>query len=62
MSQRVRIIKDFDKYNAGDVKVVENNIAHDLIEGGVAILSKDMVNSDIKTKTGVKRAYKRNNK
>lgn len=47
MSQRVKHIKG-DK--AGTVEVVSNNVAHQLIESGVAILSKDMVARDYKTK------------
>jgi len=52
MSQRIRIIKDYDSYREGQIAVVENNTAHELIDKGVAMISKDITHNDpIKTKT-----------
>lgn len=58
MSQRIKIIKDSGEYKQGQTLVVENNVAHTLIEGGIATLTKDMVANDYKTKTPVRRAYR----
>lgn len=49
---RVRIIKLFKGYNVGDIVDVSPNIAHGLIDAGVAVISKDMVSEiDYGTKT-----------
>lgn len=55
MSQRVKIIKDCE-YKAGEVVVIDNNDAHRLIDTGYAILSKDMVASEYKTKKLTRKA------
>jgi len=52
--RRVKIVKDYKDYKAGQTVEVTPNIAHGLIELGVAKITKDMVASDYRTK-GVKR-------
>lgn len=59
MSQRIKIIKDYNQYSTGEVVVVENNTAHALIEAGVAMLSKDMTSRDYKSKIMTKQPRKR---
>lgn len=46
---RVRIIKQFGSYRIGDTVEVSRNDAHSLIDGGIAVLSKDMTLGDYKT-------------
>jgi len=55
MSQRVKIIKDCE-YKAGEVVVIDNNDAHRPIDTGYAILSKDMVAREYKTKKLTRKA------
>lgn len=55
---RVKIIKD-GQYKAGDIVSVSRNEAHSLIEAGVAMITKDMVQRDIKTKDVSKPLRKR---
>lgn len=55
---RIRIIKLFKDYRIGDVVEVSPNIAHGLIDCGVAILSKDMTNYDYEAKSQQTRAMK----
>lgn len=61
MSQRIKIIKDTAEHKSGEIKVVDNNVAHALIEQGLAILSKEMKQGiDYKTKKVLSnRLYKR---
>lgn len=54
------MIKQYGEFRSGDTIVVTNNVAHDLIDGGYAILSKDMTAIDMKQgKINIKHA-KRN--
>jgi len=39
---RVKILKDYDMHRAGETKEVTPNIAHGLIDRGVAEISKDI--------------------
>ncbi len=52
---RIKLIKDHTTGKAGDVFNVTPNIAHGLIDSGIAILSKDMNPTDYKTKKPRKR-------
>lgn len=55
---RVRIIKSRKQYKAGETVEVTPNEAHGLIDGGFAVISKDMVtDTDYATKA-VKRLRK----
>lgn len=56
---RVRIIKNSKEYKSGEIEEVTPNIAHGLIEAGVAILSKDVQDFEIKTKSQHKPYVKR---
>lgn len=47
--QRVKFTTNYFKHQKGDIAIVENNIAFGLIDKGVAIISKDMAQSDYKT-------------
>lgn len=55
---RVKIVKLFKDYKIGDTAEVTPNIAHGLIDSGVAILSKDLTNYDYKVKTAETRPKK----
>lgn len=46
---RVRILRDHKQYKEGEVTEVTPNIAHGLIELGVAMISKDMTPKDYRT-------------
>lgn len=52
---RVRITKDHGKFKAGEVTEVGIADGNELLQSGVAELSKDMTPSDYQTK-GVKRS------
>lgn len=47
---RIKIIKDHEEHKSGEVKDVTPNIAHGLINKGIAMLSKDMQQQEYKTK------------
>jgi len=48
--RRIKIIKDYKQYKKGQTVMVTPNIAHGLIDSGVAQLTKDMTPTDYKTK------------
>lgn len=50
--RRVKIIKDYRDYRKGETIEVTPNVAHGLIDAGVAELTKDMASSEIRTKNG----------
>lgn len=56
---RVKIIKDYKEYKSGETHEVTPNIAHGLVNKGVAMLSKDMEQSDQHTKVMTKKRSKR---
>jgi len=43
-------------YREGDTVEVTNNIAHGLIDRGIAMISKDVTKQDVKKKKAVKKA------
>lgn len=50
---RVKIIKDSNRFKKGEILDVSPNEGFGLIDGGYAIISKDMTRQDIKeTKNG----------
>lgn len=51
---RLKIIKPHKKYALGQTVYVTPNEAHGLLDGGFAVHTKDMTQTDMKTK-GVKR-------
>ena len=53
--QRIKIIKPHRRYKIGDTVEVSNNEAFGLLDSGVGIKSKDMVQVDYKTKIRKKR-------
>lgn len=56
---RVKIIKDYKNFRAGDIKELSANEAFGLIDKMVAIVTKDMTSADIQIKSKeVKRAKK----
>lgn len=65
---KVQYIKSHKKNNAGDVETVSNNVAHGLVEKGIAILYRNklmespvdkMLRSEEKPKTyNKRRSYK----
>lgn len=52
---RVRFIKDHKNHSTGDTAEVTPNEAHGLIELGVAMIAKDIIQSDYKIKVRSKR-------
>lgn len=52
---RVRITKSTREYKAGETVDVSRNVAFGLIDSGHAVISKDIVESDSKTKQRRKR-------
>ena len=48
---RVKIVKAHKKYSVGETVEVTRNEAHGLIDGGFAIMSKDMTANDYPTHT-----------
>lgn len=49
---RVKIIKNHPRYRKGEVVDVSRNVAFGLIDSGYGMLSKDMTESDQRTKRG----------
>lgn len=47
---RIRITKNYKDFRKGDIKDVSPNEAFDLIDRGVAIVSKDMTERDMAQK------------
>ena len=45
---RIRITKDQGSYKKGDVIEVSKNVAFGLIDSGVGVISKDMIEKDYK--------------
>lgn len=45
---RVKIVKAHKKYAVGQVVEVTRNEAHGLLDGGFAVMSKDMTETDYK--------------
>jgi len=43
---RVKILKDYKKYEKGSIELLTPNEAFGLIDKGVAIISKDITSSD----------------
>lgn len=62
MSQRIKFIQDYENNKAGDITVVDNNIAHGLIEAGVAVITKDMTSRDYSTRKPSKIAVRKRGK
>lgn len=56
---RVKIVKDYRKYKAGETVELTPNEAHGLIDRSIAVLTKDVVSSDFYSKTPYKRSFKR---
>lgn len=52
---RVKIIKANKKYRVGETVEVSPNEAHGLIDSGLAIVSKDMVETDYTTRQKIRR-------
>lgn len=48
--RRVKFIKSIQGYKAGDTAYVTPNEAHGFIDAGYAVISKDMVESDSRSK------------
>lgn len=48
---RIKIIKDGTLYKAGQTVEVSKNAGHRLISAGIGILTKDLIDTDFKTKT-----------
>lgn len=48
--KRVRILKNYKQYRVGDVVTVSPNEAFGLIDSGVAMISKDMTQTDYRQK------------
>lgn len=46
---RVKFLKDYKEFKKNAIELVSNNVAFGLIDSGVAIISKDMVENDYKT-------------
>jgi len=46
---RIKFVKSFDGFDKGSIINTDGNSANDYIKKGVAILSKDLVESDYKT-------------
>lgn len=49
--QRVKIVKPIKGFTVGSVVVIDNNEAFGLIDSGSAILTKDIVATDVKIKS-----------
>lgn len=47
---RVRIIKTHKQYKKGDILEVSPNVAHGLLDSGIGVISKDIVERDNITK------------
>lgn len=47
--RRVKITKQFKNYKVGDTVYVTRNEAHELIDGGFGVISKDMTQADYRT-------------
>lgn len=52
---RIKIIKPHRKYKVGDTVEVSPNEAHGLLDSQVGMVSKDMVESDYRTRDKVRR-------
>lgn len=46
--QRIKITRNYKSYKAGDVLVLDNNVAFGLIDSGIAVITKDIVPDDYK--------------
>lgn len=55
MNMRVRIIKSTKKHRVGEILEVSRNVAFGLLDSGVAVISKDLISVDYKTKTRSKK-------
>lgn len=55
---RVKITKSYKNFNAGETVEVSKNVAFDLLDRGVAVMSKDLVSKDHVTKSKTKRVKK----
>lgn len=47
--QRIKLIKDSGKYKKGQVVYIDNNEAFALIDSGLALKTKDLIEVDYKT-------------
>lgn len=56
---RVKIVKPHKKYTVGQIVEVTRNEAHGLLDGGFAVMSKDMTVTDYKTNRIRRRRYGR---
>lgn len=52
---RIKITKSHKRYKIGDTVFVSRNEAHDLIDGGFGVQTKDMTALDYKTTKKVKK-------
>lgn len=59
---RIKVIKDYKSYKAGEIVEVTPNVAHGLIERGVGLLSKDVTSTEIKSKVLTRASFKRRSK
>lgn len=57
---RIKIIKPHRKYKVGDTVDVSNNEAFGLLDSGIGIKTKDIVQTDIKVKHGRTRIIRTN--
>lgn len=57
---RVKMITDNKFHRKGDIVEVSPNVAFGLIDAGVAILTKDMTESDVRTKVRGRRKRRGN--
>jgi hypothetical protein len=51
---RVKIVKDYRDYRAGQVLELEPNVAFGLVDSGKAIISKDITTEDYSQKVTIK--------
>lgn len=58
MPRRIKFIKSVGQYRQGQVAYVTPNEAHGFIDAGFAVISKDMVEGDMRTKVPLKRLNK----
>ena len=57
--QKIKFIKNYKFYRAGDITIVDNNTAFSLIDAKMAVLSKNYVNYQNKMMTPrPKKGYK----
>lgn len=48
---RIKVTKDYKTFKAGEIHEVTKNVAFDLIDRGCAVVSKEMQERDMQTKT-----------